>query len=391
MSSDPHAQFAENLANYLVGLEPSLKLNTENSNIIQATSEKSAVFSLDLTPFIAEPAEVTAMDYFSGINSVSELLLAYQAAKSRSIFEVDSVAGRANVLPYADEFLKRILDKARVDLTNSQARLIADWVKQLDVYAAVKAVESLLYSTADLTLLEIAPDYGWTVHFDHVAIRCGTQAQQDAERVVGLLKKYHGYVSTQFSHEAYYQFPDGWNAYPLYKILNNGQVLRIFVDQSDADQSAQIIQHWNRVYGYTAHHMAIRATTFKDGVRYAVPLDEVMTALEKAGINILTPTGHYTAGLLLQVFTQPEINASIPEPLKQEIMSHGAQLGKTIENAKLLELVSRKEMTPEFAAQFFKLYGLTYDSNEPLHSTPIYQYFLPAQAAHVIKTSQQVV
>jgi len=33
---------------------------------------------------------------------------------------------------------------------------------------------------------------------------------------------------------------------------------------------------------------------------------------------------------------------------------------------------------------------LKYDDNNPHHSAPLYQYFLPVQAAHVIKTSQQV-
>lgn len=63
---------------------------------------------------------------------------------------------------------------------------------------------------------------------------------------------------------------------------------------------------------------------------------------------------------------------------------------KTIENAKLLELVSRRELDPELARQYFALYSLEYDVKNPHHSAPVYQYFLPAQAAHVIKTSQQV-
>jgi hypothetical protein len=54
-----------------------------------------------------------------------------------------------------------------------------------------------------------------------------------------------------------------------------------------------------------------------------------------------------------------------------------------------LEIVSRKEMPAAMAKVFFALYGLQFDINNHLHSAPIYQYFLPAQAAHVIKTSTQ--
>lgn len=223
-----------------------------------------------------------------------------------------------------------------------------------------------------------------------MAIRCGSQEYRDAERVATLLREAHGYVSTQFTGERHYQFPDGWNACPVYKVLDNGQVLRIFIDQSDADAPAQIIQHWNRVYGYTAHHIGIRATRLRDGVREAVPLEEVMQALAARGIDILSPTGHYTRGLLSQVFTRPERNRDIPAALKAEIVAHGPALEKSIENAKLLELVSRRELAPSQARAWFALYGLKYDPASPHHSAPVYQYFLPAQAAHVINTSQQV-
>jgi len=348
------------------------------------------MFALDMTPFIARPAEVSAMLWFDGVTGVSKLLSAYQSAKQSLPFEMDLPEARKNVSAYAEDFMTTVLAKANVALSDQQAMLIADWVKHLDVYCAVKSVESFLYSHADLKLLEIAPKNGWDVVFDHMAIRCGSQKFKDAERVSELLKEKHGYVSTQFKGEAYYQFPDGWNAYPVYKILENGQVLRVFVDQSDAEDEVQIIKHWNRVYGYTAHHLGIRATKLVDDVRVAVPLDEVMMALKNEAVDILTPTGHYTEGLLLQVFTRPEKNSDIPIELKAEIIAHGEQLEKTIENAKLLELVSRKEMQPEQAKKYFALYGLKYDACNPHHSAPLYQYFLPAQAAHVIQTSQQV-
>jgi hypothetical protein len=390
MSSPRHySHFAAKLVKQLLSGGSSFKPDEER-NLIHIADAESEIFTLDMTPFIATPAEVTAMPFFDGVSTVSKLLSAYQTAKHSLPFEIDLPEARENLSDYADEFLTALLAHANAALSDDQARLIAEWVKNLDVYCAVKAVESFCYSRADLTLLEIAPRYGWDVIYDHMAIRCGTQAHRDAERISTLLKERHGYVATHFPGEAYYQFPDGWNAYPVYKILKNGQVLRVFVDQSDADAPTQIIQHWNRVYGYTTHHLGIRATKLVNGVRFAVSLDDVMHALEKEGIKIMTPTGHYTEGLLLQVFTQPEKNSNIPTALKAEITSHGPQLEKTIENAKLLELVSRREMEPRFAWDYFELYGLKYDPNNPLHSAPYYQYFLPTQAAHVIKTSQQV-
>jgi hypothetical protein len=44
-------------------------------------------------------------------------------------------------------------------------------------------------------------------------------------------------------------------------------------------------------------------------------------------------------------------------------------------------------MAAELAADFYSLYGLSYDRADPQSTAPIYQYFLPAQAAHVIRTS----
>jgi len=390
MSSDLNSRFANTLAKQLLENETAFYSDNKQKQRVHVQGNDEQVFALDMTPFIATLAEVSAMLWFDGVTGVSKLLSAYQGAKQSLPFEMDLPEARKNVSAYAEDFMTAVLAKANAALSDQQAVLIADWVKYLDVYCAVKSVESFLYSHADLKLLEIAPSYGWDVVFDHMAIRCGSQEFKDAERVSELLKEKHGYVSTQFKGEAYYQFPDGWNAYPVYKILENGQVLRVFVDQSDAEDEGQIIQHWNRVYGYTAHHLAIRATKLIDGARVAVPLDDVMQALKKEGLDILTPTGHYTEGLLMQVFTRPEKDKNIPVDLKAEIIAYGENLEKTIENAKLLELVSRKEMEPAQAEKYFALYGLKYDANNPHHSAPLYQYFLPAQAAHVIKTSQQV-
>ncbi len=390
MSSDRFIEFAISASNQLLDHESAFKPDTGQAEVVHVKGKNDKVYSLNMTPFDAVPADVTASEFFEGVNSIHTLLSAYEAAKSSLPFETDIPEAKAHLSPYVDQFTQSMVEKARANLNDRQAKMIANWIKDLDVYCAVKSVESFMYSHADLKLLEIAPRYEWDVVFDHMAIRCGSQANLDAERISTLLKEKHGYVSTQFPGEAYYQFPDGWNAYPVYKMLRNGQVLRVFVDQSDGDDKLQIIQHWNRVYGYTAHHVGIRATRVRSGMREAVPLDEVMEALKKEGIEILTPTGQYTEGLLLQVFTKPEINHDIPQDVKAEIIAHGAHLEKVIENAKLLELVSRRELDPNLAFQYFALYGLKYDVRNPLHSAPVYQYFLPAQAAHVIKTSQQV-
>ena len=383
-------QFSRNLSKDLIENDKFSSI-PERTDVVQMTNADQEIVNIDLMPFKAKPQPVTASKYFGSVETVSHLLSAYEAAKSDFVFENDVEDAIAHVSSYASEFLQSIFQKAQHTLTDYQAKLIGQWLTNLDVYTAVKSVESLLNSKADIALIELAQEKNWMVHFDHLAIRCGSKANRDAERVVDMLKENHGFVASQLESQAYYQFSDGWNAYPLYKILDNGQVLRIFVDQSDADNKSQIIQHWNRVYGYTAHHLAIRATAYNsdNNERIAVSLDEIMDSLKKRDVEIMTPTGAYTEGLLLQVFTKPELNTGIPNDLKRSIEVHGEDLNKKIENGKLLEIVSRKELLAETAQKFFALYGIKYDVENPIHSAPVYQYFLPAQAAHVIRTSVQ--
>jgi len=382
------SQFARQVAKNLIENE-NFEQIAGSAEKVQTTRGDHEIVNLDLTPFIARPMPATAANYFSSVESVSHLLSAYSAAKHDNVFETNLPDAMLHVSSFADDFLKKIFARAQHILTDSQAELVGKWLSNLDVYTAVKSVESLLNSHADLALLEEAAQRNWIVHFDHLAIRCGSRANRDAERIVDMLIHYHGYTSPQVAGEAFYQFDDGWNAYPLYKILDNGQVLRLFIDQSDAGNNKQIIQHWNHVYGYTAHHLAIRASMMENGERVAVQLQVVMDALQGRGIEILTPTGEYTSGLLLQVFTRPEKNTAIPDNIKQSLGQIDTELNRMIENGKLLELVSRKELPADLAQKLFKLYGLKYDPANPLHSAPIYQYFLPAQAAHVIRTSVQ--
>jgi len=384
-----HQTYAKLLTDALLRQHAALRKNADAEVRIIARKKTGEAASLDLTPFAATPKVADAAPFFSGVHTVAELIIAYHQARQSKPFETDLAQARAHVHGYAHVFMNQLLAQAEKTYSDAQARLIAAWVSGLDVYVAVKAVESLLNSKADLALLELAAAQRWTVHFDHLAIRCGHAGRRDAERVAELLRTHHDYVPTQVPGEDFYQFSDGWNAYPLYKILDNGQVLRVFIDQSDARHATHIIRHWNRVYGYTAHHLGLRATVRQNGVRRAVTLRELIDALAQRDIAALTPTGDYTEGLLLQVFTKPERNADIPDDLKNELRALDLELERTVQNAKLLELVSREEVPAVLAQQYFALYGLRYDAANPLHSVPAYQYFLPAQAAHVIKTSVQ--
>lgn len=382
-------QFASELAQYLRTQDPALHACPGSPEKLQLIKDSNSAALLDLTPFVTEPVKPNAAGFFEHVHNASQLISAYNAAKTSHMFESDLEYVEKHISDYAQEFLQHILDSAN-SLTEHQVKLIVSFVKNLDVYCAVKAIESLLNSKADIATLEVAEKKGWTVHFDHLAIRCGSFYGGDAAQIARMLIKEHGYKPSQVKAETHYQFPDGWNAFPLYKMLENGQSLRLFVDQSDIEDKKQIIQHWNHIYGYTAHHLAMRASYKNNGQTHAVLLTDLMNALREHGVDIMQPTGEYTSGLLLQVFTKPELNKNIPVQYLTRLEDLGNNLQNSIKNGKLLELVSRREMPTEFAEKLFALYGMRFDINQPLHSAPIYTYFLPAQAAHVIKTSQAI-
>lgn len=345
---------------------------------------------LNLTPFCCELQPADAAPYFENVVTAVELLEAYREARQSKSFENDLPNARDHVADYATDFLIRIFEHARRVLDDKEAQRIATLVSKLDVYTAVKAVESLLNSHADLALLRVAETQGWTLHFDHLAIRCGRADRRDAEKVVENLRVNHGYVPSQIESENYFAFDDGWDAYVLFKTLENGQQIRLFIDQSLPGYPAQIIQHWNHVYGYTPHHLALRATCLTEARREAVPLEELSIAVAADGVGVLTPTGHYTGGLLEQVFTRPETNTEVPSEIRCRLRNIDPSLEAVIENGKLLELLSRREMKESLKAEYFSLYGVEFDPMNPVHSAPLYPYFLPAQAAHVIRTSVQV-
>lgn len=387
MNTDPHREFAAALVSTVVREQERLWADLDRPERLLTVNDQGETVSLNLVPFRALPTQATAGAFFAGVHTLDELFTAYRDAAKAIPFEMDLPEARQRVHPFAKDFMQGLFDQARGSLRDSDAARIAEWVQHFDIYVAVKVIESLLNSKADQALLELAAERGWFVHFDHLAIRCGSSATRDAERIAELLRREHGYVPSQVEEEVYYQFADGWSAYLLYKMLDNGQVLRLFIDQSDAGHPTQIIQHWNHAYGYTAHHLAIRASRLEQGTRVAVTLDEMIQALSERGISIMEATGYYTDGLLLQVFTRPERTTRIPESVRERLAQYGTGLENKIENGKLLELVSRKEMPAEFARRFYRLYGLNFELENPRHSAPVYPYFLPEQAAHVIRTS----
>jgi len=384
----PHRLLASTLVRALVEREPALHIDPDAEGRVLAARPDGSAAALDLTPCAGTAQPVAARTYLEDVKDVGGLIAAYERLRADFVFESDLAGAGRYVDEYAETFLGRLFDRARNELGATEATAIARWLGSLDAYCAVKSLESLLNGPADRALLRVGAERGWTVHFDHLAIRCGSEAREDGARVAQLAAECHGYSASQVEGEDRYRFDDGWDAFPMYKMLDNGQGMRLFIDESSAGERRQIIQHWNRVYGYTAHHLALRATRFaRDGSREAVPLSEVIAALDAAGVRSMAPTGEYTCGLLEQVFTRPARDRAVPERLLGELRAIDSELEQRIQNAKLIELVSRREMDPSSACAFFDLYGIDYSPGDALHSAPVYQYFLPAQAAHVIRTS----
>ncbi len=386
----PHNQFGTQLVAEISGGQGNLRIDPNNPQKVLAPYPGGEWAVLDLTPFSVDVQVADAGDYFNSVTTAGGLINAYRAAKRAKPFEEDLSNACDHVSKYAFEFLEHILSRATETLEDDDARRIAGFVTNLDLYSAVKGVESLLNSQADLALLKLAEDQEWALHFDHLAIRCGCSGNNDAKRVVENLQRHHGYTPSQLKGENYYRFDEGWDAYLLYKVLENGQQLRLFIDQSTSGNRSQIIQHWNHAYGYTAHHLAIRATRLVHKKRIEVSLSELISAIENRGFKAMTPTGQYTDGLLEQVFTRPERNRNIPHQIRQRLKQIDETLEVSIENGKLLELLSRREIAHEMKPAYFSLYGITFDNDNPLHTAPVYPYFLPAQAAHVIRTSVTV-
>ncbi len=388
--SEKYTEFAHLLVDELTQLDSDWIFDAAVPEIVSIENQQQQLINLNLTPFHVVVNDDLAGEYFKNVDSIDGLIDVYQQINTKFKFEFEITDLFSSVSDYANEFLKRVFINARKKMQADDVSLILNFIKDLDCYTAIKSIESLLYSHSDLELLRIANNQGWNVHFDHVAIRCGSSENGSANKVAELLINNYGYSHPGINNEDYYLFEDGWSAYPLYKMLKNGQVLRIFVDQSEATHPEQIIQHWNQVYGFTAHHLALRLTTIEYGKRRAIPLPEIIALMTNNARQVLSPAGYYTNGLLNQVFTKPEKDKKIPTEILESKKVVQEKLPDMLMNAKLLEIVSRKEMSIELAKKYFNLYDIEYNATAVLHSAVYYQYFLPSQAAHVIKSSLEI-
>jgi len=370
------------LQHYLGSQERSIQVLEDNAVMVINDDHQEVI--LDLTPLQLPLQEVTAEPFFSSISDAASLIHAYHEAKKALPFEEDDEKAQKHVSPYAHSYLLHALEAAQT-LTPKESQLIADFVKNLDIYTAVRSCETFFANRDNLLLLSVAKEQKWTALFDHLAIRTGSKSRNDAQYIADYLIKHHGYSYVDVAGQDYYEFSDGWSAYIIYKQLKNGMLLRLFIDQSDTD--TQIIQHWNHAYGYTAHHLGLRCVaSHKEGLD-AIPILEVAQALKAKEVTILEPTGLYTLGLLEQVFTKPQRDEALPLSLKENFDNYDKDLFQIIKNAKLLEIVARRELPLEFKKLYFKDLGLEFQPHNPLHSALFYNFFLPAQAAHVIKSS----
>ena len=371
------------LQHYLGSQDRSIQV-LEGNDIMVLNDDNQEVI-LDLSPLRLELQDVTAMAFFSDITDASSLIHAYHEAKKSLPFEEDDALASSRVSSYAHHYMMHALERAQ-NLTTHQCQLISDFVKNLDIYTAVRCCETFFANHANLTLLSVAKEQMWTPLFDHLAIRTGSKSNNSAQYIADYLIEHHGYAYAPIEGQRFYEF-DEWSAYILYKQLKNGMLLRLFIDQSDSD--TQIIQHWNHAYGYTAHHLGIRCVeAHKKGV-HALCILDVAQRLHQKDITTMEPTGLYTQGMLEQLFTQPQRDEALPLSLKENFDRYDTNLFDVIKNAKLLELVARRELPHDFKELYFKDLGLQFEETNPLHSAVFYNFFLPAQAAHVIKTSGQ--
>ncbi len=343
---------------------------------IQACSSES----YDLTP-VDLPMEVAdARTHFQQVKSLDELISKYWTIRQENHFEHDVPAAMDNIHPWADEFMETLMASASNRFTDKDAYVIAQFVSTLDIYAAVKTIESLLNDPQDIVLLHIANENHWQAHLDHLTIRCGNQQYEDAERVFNFLMKHHHYYPPQHIEEAYLVSDTGWNAYPLYKIMENGQFIRIFIDQADSEHKQQAIQHWNHAYGYTAHHIGLRLTTQNENGRKSLTLPEISNQLQKYKISIKDSILS-NPNLMQQTLIRPRKSNRLPQDILQGAARVNSTLPSILEEGKFIALVSRLELPDTLKEKWFKLYQIGYDPSDPLHSAPAFNLFSPLDSA----------
>ncbi|VAW71208.1 hypothetical protein MNBD_GAMMA12-2135 [hydrothermal vent metagenome] len=341
--------------------------------------------SFNLSP-VDLPLEVAdAQQQFQHVQTINTLISQYWAVRQANHFEHDIPVAMDNIHPWADDFLDTLMTAASTHYTDQDACLIAQLISTLDSYAAIKTIESLLNNPQDILLLRIAKENNWQVHLDHIAIRCGNQRDEDAERIFNFLMKHYHYYPPQHIEEAYLLSSEGWNAYPLYKIMNNGQVIRIIVSQADSEHHQQTIQHWNHAYGYTAHHIGLRLTQHSaEKGRQQVSLTEINHSQQNNIFNLDAVIK--SSNLMHQVFLNPVKVNSLPNDILAGAKKVDPEILTSLKQGKLIELVSRLELPETLKEKWFTLYQIRYEASNPIHSVPAFNLFTPFKAdCHYIK------
>ena len=163
---------------------------------------------LNLSPLHLKVHEVSAQEYFTQIKTTEELIHAYHKAKHALPFEEDDTRASSHISPYARDYMEHAL-KAAHQLSHAQSQLIADFVKNLDIYTAVRSCETFFANHANLTLLTVAKEQQWHPIFDHLAIRTGCRSHDDARYIADYLIKHHGYTFVNVEGQKFYEFSDG--------------------------------------------------------------------------------------------------------------------------------------------------------------------------------------
>lgn len=346
---------------------------------LQLPDAQQTVSSYNLTP-VDVPMEVADASSFQQVNTIDELISQYWSVRNDNPFEHDIPDAMDNIHPWADEFLQQLMADAASQFDDRDAQLISKFVSTLDIYAAIKTIESLLNDPQDIALLKLAKQNNWQAHLDHIVIRCGNQKHEDGERLFNFLMKYHHYYPPQHIEDAYLLSNQGWNAYPLYKVMVNGQMIRIFIDQSDSEHEQHTILHWNHSYGYTPHHIGLRFTTEKSNSRMSVPLPAIINQLQKQNIQVFNPTDLNSTNLLQKVLIKPHKQNHLPADIMQGLAKKDPVLNTALTQGKLIGLVTRLELPENLKQKWFRLYQIAYDSTNPIHSVPAFNLFSPVDS-----------
>ncbi len=345
-------------------------------------SGNSRIF--DMTPITLTASKPTAKPYFEAVTNAVSLLEAYFEARSTLPFEEDDPKAMQNVNEFAQAFGDQLLQQAQ-HLQEDEAKLIASFVKELDIYSAVRSCETFFADPISLQLLQISKERGWYVLFDHLAISAGSHTCQDARYVADYLIKHHEYTFADIPEQNSYQ-DEKKSIYPLYKQLDNGVMLRILVQESDTED--EITQYQNHTYGFTAPLLALRI--LKTGLHgpESLPLHEVYQELETVPLD--RPFYEFSQNLFQCVFLPAHASAKIPESFEQMLNVIEPNLLTQLQKPPRLSIVSRKELPLEYKKSYFEHYGIIFNSHNYLHSAACYNFFLPLYRSDSDKVQEHV-